>query len=68
MSKELWTSEDELEYLMGDMHGIAFTDRKTNSGTKNLNKWKKIWGDRSKPIKPEKKPEALKKHIKKTGK
>lgn len=24
MKKELWTAEDELEYQMGDMHGIVF--------------------------------------------
>lgn len=65
MTKELWTSLDELEYQMGDMHGIAFIEK---AQTKNLNKWKKIWGDRSKPIKQEKKPEALKKHIKRDKK
>lgn len=59
-----WTESDELEFQMGDMHGVAFksTDGRTNQEIK------KAHTKPSKPILITKKTEKEKKHITKNGK
>ena len=62
MTKEIWTSEDELEFQIGDMNGIAFEAEARQTPKNDYRK------DKSVPIRIDKKPEVQKKHIKQTGK
>lgn len=59
--RPLWTAEDELEFQIGDMHGIAFVDVEAR---------KKQPKPKEKPLvlPPVKKQECEKKHITRTGK